>query len=75
MTEVDFPEKFLFALKIGKKGPKWNFLQFSQSFAIMFCWKEPKMKDITIPYFPVKTSYLGENSSSQVIDQKALSSI
>ena len=46
MLEADFPEHFLFALKLGKNDPKWRgFFSFHKILSLLFA--EGKLKGKT----------------------------
>ena len=51
---MDFPEKVLFTLKLAKKTQNKVFLSFHKCY-IRYCWKKPKMKDLTIYCFHEQT--------------------
>ena len=53
---------------MGRKGSKRSFLKFLQNFVVTFCWKQHKMKVLTIPSLLVQTK-IWANSSSQFIGQ------
>ena len=53
---------------MGRKGSKRSFLKFLQNFVVTFCWKQHKMKVLTIPSLLVQTN-IWANSSSQFIGQ------
>ena len=63
VTEVEFPENFLFCPKMGKRDPNLAQNRFSWAFINFFhyfCRRYPKTKTHTILCFPVQTPYLGK---------------